>query len=815
MATRPPAVTTDTLLAVVISGQVRSFTDDITRRSIRRNAVDALCPPGTCVAELFFCAELGHCYSVATQPPATMDEYVAARADFAGGLQRILTPEPSMACDESEARLDCSGATRQWCVGPKSRTKCPADFPLRSARYAFRNAPAHLHRTFLSRTRERRLLLASVPAPSNVSRTYQACMVNQSGIQTCWRQPARALAPSGALGLLRLRGCYQHVIERERTRMPPRRYDWVTFLRFDMGFYKPLPSLAEFARIGAALFTPRSVNVGISDHWALVTRDHSDAYANAASQYCCLDCWLRDAILSPANRTPVIKAEQVLGRQLLIHAVPTYTGAIPRVLVRKVSTHNATALTTNGTSNVYLADCFRRLCDSTCEASAASPRVGCWPPCAGGGRIIDGVGEMDQCQSAFPSQSGVFEGRTNRTEDARNADATDSGPIRINRLVQMSIASNGGRKPGTGAEPSEALDLVHKGWDAKLVRASKSTRHETTLALSSQPAASTPSCIVFHEQHKSAGSTIIHVLRAHGSVALASHQVGTKQHAALSDIRRGIALTRCDTATWSLNAATCSFAKRFAYMRSDGGRILMGGYAMALAAHESFHRPRCKWMTIFREPISRLVSSYLYCRRLTKDRKLRPDPLCANGVLNASSASIEEWAEHWGNFLLRELLLHPKLRPRRLENSLERALQIDPVRANGSVAGDGGKLTAVWMLHKLVLKGADDPRTRAGEDALRSAAALLNSSSMFDGFGVVERWKESMQRFDHLMPLGGPGTWLNESTAHRNDHKSGLSKDQEAQILRAAKVSSVVREALRGDLYLYHNVVLPLFDRIQ
>ena len=52
-------------VAFVLSGQTRSFTDDVTRNSIRQNAIDALCPsPAECAAVLFLCAELGECRAV-------------------------------------------------------------------------------------------------------------------------------------------------------------------------------------------------------------------------------------------------------------------------------------------------------------------------------------------------------------------------------------------------------------------------------------------------------------------------------------------------------------------------------------------------------------------------------------------------------------------------------------------------------------------------------------------------------------------------------------------------------------------------------
>jgi hypothetical protein len=51
-------------VAFVLSGQSRSFTDAVTRNSIRQNAIDALCPsPAECAPVLFLCAELGEWWS--------------------------------------------------------------------------------------------------------------------------------------------------------------------------------------------------------------------------------------------------------------------------------------------------------------------------------------------------------------------------------------------------------------------------------------------------------------------------------------------------------------------------------------------------------------------------------------------------------------------------------------------------------------------------------------------------------------------------------------------------------------------------------
>merc|ERR1719387_1922018 len=61
---------------------------------------------------------------------------------------------------------------------------------------------------------------------------------------------------------------------------------------------------------------------------------------------------------------------------------------------------------------------------------------------------------------------------------------------------------------------------------------------------------------------------------------------------------------------------------------------------------------RCHSFTLFREPIARLVSAYFYCRGFGHG-----DQLCASDQLNAREATIEQFADHWGNYLFRQLLL--------------------------------------------------------------------------------------------------------------------------------------------------------------
>ena len=171
-------------VAFVLSGQTRSFTDVVTRDSIRQNAIDALCPsPAECAAVLFLCAELGECRAVAAAPPASASEFRAAAANFTSGLSSWIDATDHE-CASFSATLHCGADETAWCSGERRRCAAPAT-------------------------------AAEVPLPT-------------------W-----------ALGMLRQRECLGAVARYEAANHAD--FGWVAFLRFDAGFFAPLPPLSAFA----------------------------------------------------------------------------------------------------------------------------------------------------------------------------------------------------------------------------------------------------------------------------------------------------------------------------------------------------------------------------------------------------------------------------------------------------------------------------------------------------------------------------------------------------------------------------------------
>ncbi|CAN0128979.1 unnamed protein product, partial [Scytosiphon promiscuus] len=51
----------------------------------------------------------------------------------------------------------------------------------------------------------------------------------------------------------------------------------------------------------------------------------------------------------------------------------------------------------------------------------------------------------------------------------------------------------------------------------------------------------------------------------------------------------------------------------------------------------------CKWFTMFRHPIPRLVSAYFYCRG-------KNDQLCGSRIVRVEDIDLRTFAKHWGNY---------------------------------------------------------------------------------------------------------------------------------------------------------------------
>ena len=332
---RPPT------LAVLLSGQVRTFVHDSVRNSFCGNVLDALCPDRqSCRAvELFLCAGSGRCGSMAQQNGQHADVQAAEYQRVIMELQRcsrtvtphvayFTPPEQTTAhrsvCDESLSSIRCGEAEKAWCSGPRRR--CDEHAAVHPALAAWNATVVGIRRgrgSSRNPVDPARLALVAAGKPLPLHKSQ--------------------------LGILRWMGCLAQLEARERAR-PGGRFDWVVVARFDLTYFAPLPPLRAFAANGAGVHLPANHVSPLNDFFALMPRRHAGAYLSAASQACCNACWLRAPPLPWDGRTLARSArlktpglsldvipngpEQWLGAQLYVQGVPVYAGYLPLALTR-------------------------------------------------------------------------------------------------------------------------------------------------------------------------------------------------------------------------------------------------------------------------------------------------------------------------------------------------------------------------------------------------------------------------------------------------------------------------------------------------
>ena len=301
----------------------------------------------------------------------------------------------------------------------------------------------------------------------------------------------------------------------------------------------------------------------------------------------------------------------------------------------------------------------------------------------------------------------------------------------------------------------------------------------------SQVAGAWPSCVAFHAMHKSAGSTFVHVF------SMANGIVGGKRY-------------NCDNQDWDWGSKLCPTAASEQANRTEP-RLLCKGHVLSMAQSAPWLRPPCKWVTVFREPVSRLLSAYYYCH------KAPGDPLCGSehfrfrSTAFGNTSHVAAFAKYWGDFAFREMLLHPGLR------------KVAVPSLNSSFEKD----KYVWWAWKRAIANTPGFSHKTAFAAVRIALA---NGRLFDIVGVVERFADTCSLLDTVLPLPGPAfqnktgyrthrTYAAVTAQLTRTHGSQEWKEREIASRSAANTDPAVRSYLAWDLKLYTEVVLPLFDR--
>ncbi len=211
---------------------------------------------------------------------------------------------------------------------------------------------------------------------------------------------------------------------------------------------------------------------------------------------------------------------------------------------------------------------------------------------------------------------------------------------------------------------------------------------------------------------------------------------------------------------------------------SSHWNLLHGGCVEALRSDKT--RP-CKWATIFRHPVARLLSAYDHCREAPKD------PLCPP----TKSLDLASFAERWGNFAMRQFAL-----------SEVSTSAVKEWAARGRVQ----KGISVWYLVKEYLTRGGVPEDEVLGSLLPSVRDLL--STQYAAVGIATELDATMRLFGKTLSMKGLDWSSSLSKFRMQDEEEDLEYDVvESATFREALANPRIASAIKLDMALYDHAV--------
>ncbi|CAM9220085.1 unnamed protein product, partial [Laminaria digitata] len=213
----------------------------------------------------------------------------------------------------------------------------------------------------------------------------------------------------------------------------------------------------------------------------------------------------------------------------------------------------------------------------------------------------------------------------------------------------------------------------------------------------------------------------------------------------------------------------------------------VGGYSEVLRRHGG---QGCKWFTLFRHPIDRVVSAYHYCHKKPQDQA------CASSAMVASEVDLFSFARMWGNFAVRQFSLGD--------------LDIETVMRVATSPEE--QEWPAWYMAKEHLMKTDAARTdvnAVGADATLYEKMAFTHDLLRDEYvavGILEEFNTTMALFDRVlgMPKLGWGKYFDlKGVANKN---KDFTSDKD-KALEAAHNDERIKHFLRLDIELYDYAV--------
>lgn len=208
-------------------------------------------------------------------------------------------------------------------------------------------------------------------------------------------------------------------------------------------------------------------------------------------------------------------------------------------------------------------------------------------------------------------------------------------------------------------------------------------------------------------------------------------------------------------------------------------RLLHGGCVESLRGYSSA-RP-CKWMTLFRHPVGRLLAAYDHCRWHAP-----ADPVCPPRTTERTD--LATFAERWGNFAMRQFAM-----------ASVPATDVKEWAARNRVPRDA---TLWYLVREYLTRGGEVTEDEALLGKLQQVQELL--SAEYSAVGIAAELSTTMKLFNEALPMEGPG-WLSSWSKVRASEGEEDYDWIGSAAFRGVLANSRIMSALRLDILLYEH----------
>lgn len=211
-------------------------------------------------------------------------------------------------------------------------------------------------------------------------------------------------------------------------------------------------------------------------------------------------------------------------------------------------------------------------------------------------------------------------------------------------------------------------------------------------------------------------------------------------------------------------------------------------------------RGNCTLVTMFRDPVDRLVSSYMYCR----NPDVPGDVLCLTHVCNARRHSLAEWAEHWGRFGLWQLT-----RSADDVSAWCRGGEANHTCCSKRSPRRGVRQLGIWQIQKRFWTAQSHLRVRDVAEAVGRSI-----EGMFTAVGLFENYSRSVELMGAAMGVPLHRYLRRYAAQMTNTHgrRNARQAEEKLRLLRQARSDARIRAALAEDAVIY-QAAKAVFER--